>query len=85
MRACPLMPFKLPTLCALVFYTGWTGTFAKTSLNGYNSKTTRYMIILMTFLEILKNFAYINYTLVKQKSNYLVFFVFLKCLCMQPK
>ena len=29
------------------------------------------MIILMTFLKILENFAYINYTLVKQKSNYL--------------
>ena len=39
----------------------------------------------MRFLEILENFAHINYTLVKQKPNYLVFFVLLKCLCMQPK
>ena len=36
-------------------HTGWTGTFAKTSLNGYNSRTTRCVIILMTFLEILEN------------------------------
>ena len=43
------------------------------------------MIILMTFLEILENFADIIYTSEKQKSNYLVFFVFLKFLCMQPK
>ena len=41
------------------------------------------MIILMTFLEILENFADIIYTSEKQKSNYLVFFVFLKFLCSQ--
>ena len=44
--------------------TGWTGTFEKTSLNAYNSKSTCYMTILMTFLEKLENFAFDNSTLV---------------------
>ena len=49
-------PSTLHTGLKLTTTTGWTGPFAKTSSNAYNSKTTQYMIILMTFLEK-KNFC----------------------------
>ena len=44
--------------------TGWTGTFEKTSLYAFNSKTVCYMMILMTLLEEIENFAYTLSTLV---------------------
>ena len=56
------------------YSTGWTGTFAKTSSDAYNSKIIRYMTNLMTFLEKLENFTYVISTLVKKK---LVFYAFL--------
>ena len=65
-------------------YTWWTGTFKKTSFNAYNSKTTHYMIILMTF-NFLENFAYNHSTLVDKNPNYHRFFVFEKLLCSQQK
>ena len=57
-----------------IILTGWTGTFAKTSSNAYNSKTTQYMIILMTILEKLEKFAYTTNTLIKKISSNQVFF-----------
>ena len=54
---------------------GRTGTFTKARLNDHTSKTTRCIIILMTFFEKLENFEYNTSTLVKKKSDYHGFFV----------